>query len=167
MLLNILFITMVQERSDEGGRLMHPAKKRTKIVAKAISSFFGSKTPHKRHDEVQKLFLEDLVLPTTKGYLLLSTCENVWMHRLALRLDSKLVFPTQRALEEEILLAMVDRYLNLYVRLLFATIPITMATFNLWMNMTPLFFVIIFLSPDWKPWHVIVGLFEANDITRG
>jgi hypothetical protein len=131
-------VTSSQERSDEGGKLMHPANKHTKVVGKAISSFFGSKTPYKRHDEAQKLFLEDLVLLTTKGYLLLSTCENVWMQRLALRLDSKLVFPTQRTLAEEILLAIVDRYLDLYVRPLFFTTLTTMITFDLWMNMTPL-----------------------------
>jgi hypothetical protein len=78
-------------------------------------------------------------LLTTKGYLLLSTCENVWMQRLALRLDSKLVFPTQRTLVEEILPTMVDRYLDLYVRPLFFTTFITMVTFDLWMSMTPLF----------------------------
>jgi len=73
---------------------MQPTKKCTKIVVGAIFSFFGSKTPYKRHDEAQKLFLKNLVLLTTKGYLLLNTCENVWMHRLGLRLDSKLVFLT-------------------------------------------------------------------------
>jgi hypothetical protein len=132
-------VTSSQERSDEGGKLMHLTKKHTKVVGKVICSFFGSKTPYKRHDEAQKLFLKDLVLLTTKGYLLLSTCENVWMHRLALRLDSKLVFPTQRTLVEEILPTMVDRYLDLYVRPLFFTTFITMVTFDLWMSMTPLF----------------------------
>jgi len=55
------------------------------------------------------------VLLTAKGYLFLSICENVWMHKLALRLDSKLVFPTQKALVEEIFPAMVNRCLDLYV----------------------------------------------------
>jgi hypothetical protein len=86
-------VTSSQERSDEGGRLMQPTNKCTKVVVGAIFSFFGCKTPYKRHDEAQKLFPKDLVLLTIKGYFLLSTCENVWMHRLALRLDSKLVFP--------------------------------------------------------------------------
>ncbi len=70
-------VTSSQERSDEGGRLMQPTNKCTKVVARVISSFFGSKTPYKRHDEAQKLFLKDLVLLTTKGYFPLSTCENV------------------------------------------------------------------------------------------
>jgi hypothetical protein len=60
-------VTSSQERSDEGGRLMQPTKKCTKVVAWVVSSFFCSKTPYKRHDEVQKLFLKDLVLLTAKG----------------------------------------------------------------------------------------------------
>jgi len=81
---------------------MQLLKKCTKVVIWAISSFFGNKTPYKRHDEGQKLLLEDLMLLTCKWYFLLSTCENVWMCRLALKLDSKLMFPPQRALEKEI-----------------------------------------------------------------
>jgi hypothetical protein len=36
---------------------------------KCNSSFFRSKTPYKKQDEGQKLFMEDLVLFTTKGYI--------------------------------------------------------------------------------------------------
>ncbi len=82
-------VTSSQERSDEGGRLMQPTKKCTKVVAWVVSSFFCSKTPYKRHDEVQKLLLEDLMLLTAKGYLPLNTCENVWMRTLALRLEDQ------------------------------------------------------------------------------
>jgi hypothetical protein len=49
-----------------------------------------------------------------------------------------LVFPTRRVLTKEIIPTMVDRCLDLYVWLLLATTPITMATFHLWMSMTPL-----------------------------
>jgi hypothetical protein len=92
-----------QEKNDEDDRLMQPTKKCTKVVAWPISSLFGSKTPYNRHDEAQKLLLKNLMLLTTKRYLPLSTCENVWMHRLPLRLDSKLMFPIQRTLAKEIL----------------------------------------------------------------
>jgi hypothetical protein len=51
-----------------------------------------AKPPYKNQDEAQKLFLEDLMLLIAKGYLPLSTCENLCMHRLALMLDPKLVF---------------------------------------------------------------------------
>jgi len=91
-------VTGSQERCDDSGRLMQVLKKCTKVVTWAISSFFGNKTPYKRHNETQKLLLEDLMLLTSKGYFFLSTCENVWMCRLALKLDSKLMFPPQRAI---------------------------------------------------------------------
>jgi hypothetical protein len=42
------------------------------------------------------------MLLTAKGYFLLNTCENVWMCRLTLKLDSKLMCPLQKTLEEEI-----------------------------------------------------------------
>jgi hypothetical protein len=64
-------------RKDEGGKLMQPIEKCIKIVARVISSLFGNKTFYKRHDEVQKLLLKDLMLLTAKGHLPLSTCENV------------------------------------------------------------------------------------------
>jgi len=44
---------------------MQPTKKRTKVVTRVISSFFGNKTFYKRDDKTQKLFLKDLVLLTT------------------------------------------------------------------------------------------------------
>jgi hypothetical protein len=73
-----------------------------KVAIRAISSFFGSKTPYKRHDGAQKLLLENLMLLISKGYFPLSTCENVWMCRLVLKFNSKPMSPTQRTLEEEI-----------------------------------------------------------------
>ncbi len=54
--------------------------------------FFGSKTPYKKQDEAQKSFLEDLVLLMAKGFSPLNTCENVWMWRLVLKLDPKMVY---------------------------------------------------------------------------
>jgi len=44
-----------------------------------------------------------------------------------------------------------------------------MATFDLWVirgQHDTYAFVVNFLSTNWKPHHVIIGLFEANDITR-
>jgi hypothetical protein len=67
-------------------------QKTSKNLAQAIFTFLGNKSPCKKQNEVQKLFLEDLVLFIAKGFSPLSTCENIWMHRLALRLDPKLVF---------------------------------------------------------------------------
>jgi len=86
---------------------MQLAKKRFKITPGVIFIFFRNKTPYKKQDGPQKLFLEDLVLLTAKGFFPLRTCENVWMWRLVLRLDPKMVFPFRNTLSEEILPKMV------------------------------------------------------------
>jgi len=83
-------------------------------LAPTIFTFLGNKTPYKKQNEVQKLFLEDLVLLIAKGFFPLSSCENIWMHRLALRLDPKLVFPFRKMLSSEILLNMVACCLDLH-----------------------------------------------------
>jgi hypothetical protein len=74
------------------------------------------------------------VLHTTKGYFPLNTCENVWICRLVLKLDPKLVSPSQKTLSEEILPSMVDKCLALYVWPLIDATPTTTTKFDLWMN---------------------------------
>jgi hypothetical protein len=71
---------------------MQLAKKHSKVAPSAISTFFGTKIPYKKLDEVQQLFLKHLVLLIAKGFSL-STCENIWMQKLEWRLDLKFVFP--------------------------------------------------------------------------
>jgi hypothetical protein len=51
----------------------------------------GSKIPYKKQNETQKPFLEDMLLFIAKEFFPLSSCENVWMHRLALKFNPKLV----------------------------------------------------------------------------
>jgi hypothetical protein len=111
-------ISRSQAMGDVGCRTIQLTKKRSKITPSVIFAFFGSTTPYKKQDEAQKLFLEDLVLLTTKGLFPLSTCQNVWMWRLALRLDPKVVFLYRKTLFEEMFLAMVT-CLNLHVQPLF------------------------------------------------
>jgi len=74
-----------QSKGDgEDVAILH-AKNYSKVTLSVISTFFESNTPYSKHDEILKSFLEDLVLFTTKGYLLLNTCENIWMQKLALK----------------------------------------------------------------------------------
>jgi hypothetical protein len=74
-----------QSKGDgEGVAILH-AKNYSKVTLGVISTFFESNTLYSKHDEVLKSFLEDLVLLTTKGYLFLNTCENIWMRKLALK----------------------------------------------------------------------------------
>jgi len=64
---------------------------------------------------------------------------------------------------------MVTRYLNLHVQPLPNVTPTITTTFDLWMNRgqhDTFTFVVNFLSLDWKPHHVTIGLFEPNDTTR-
>jgi hypothetical protein len=64
--------------ANEGCKAMQLTKKGSKITLSAISTFFESKTPYKKLNEVQQLFLEELVLFIAKGFSL-STCINIWM----------------------------------------------------------------------------------------
>jgi hypothetical protein len=73
------------------------------------------------------------VLLTTEGFFPLSTCENVWMWRLALKLDPKVVFPFRNTLFKKILVNMVICCLELHVQTLLNATLIIMATFDLWM----------------------------------
>jgi len=75
----------LQPKGDgEGVAILH-AKNCCKVTLGVISTFFKSNTPYSKHDETLKSFLEDLVFLTTKGYLILNTCENIWMRKLALK----------------------------------------------------------------------------------
>ncbi len=51
-----------------------------------FANFFwgGTTNLYKNYNEAQQ-FLEDLVLYIFKGYMFLSTCENIWLHRLVLQ----------------------------------------------------------------------------------
>lgn len=70
----------------------------------------------------------------TMWFFPLFTCENVWMQRMTLKLDPKLLFPFQRTLFEDILLAMVACCLDLHMQPQFDATLTTTATFDLWMN---------------------------------
>jgi hypothetical protein len=84
-------ISRSQIASDEDYMVIQPIKKWSKITFGAIFGFFRSKNPYKKQDEIQKLFLEDLVFLMAKGFSPLSICENVWTRWLVLRLEPKVV----------------------------------------------------------------------------
>ncbi len=65
--------------ANEGYRAMEVAKKSSKVVLGVFLAFFGSKTPYKKLNEAQQLFLKYLIMLTAKGFFPLSTCENIWM----------------------------------------------------------------------------------------
>lgn len=78
-------------------------------------------------------------------------CENIWMQRLALKMDLKLVFPSRKTLFERIFPSIVTHCVNLYVQLQLDATPTIMATFDLWMSkdqQDTFAFVVNFLSTD-------------------
>jgi hypothetical protein len=62
--------------ANEGCKARQLAKKCSKVAPSAISIVFGSKTPYKKLNETQQIFLKDLFLLIVKGFFL-STCENI------------------------------------------------------------------------------------------
>jgi len=72
-------------------------------------------------------------------------------------------------MNEEIFPMMVEKCLKEYVTLFFDATPIAIAKFDLWMNKATcdtFAFVINFLTSQWEPRHVCVGLSEVNHTTR-
>jgi hypothetical protein len=64
---------------------------------------------------------------------------------------------------------MVTHCLELHVQPLLNATPTITTTFDLWMTKgqhDTFVLIVNFLSTNWKPHHVMVGLFEANDATR-
>lgn len=81
----------------------------------------------------QKRFMEDLVLYIYKGYTFLSTCENVWFHRLILCQCLCVVFPSWSSLMEQVFHAMAIKTMELYVLPYLESIAIVYVGFDLWM----------------------------------
>jgi hypothetical protein len=52
-------------------------KKKVTAIGSTIISFFGSINPYKNINETQEKLIEDLVLYICKGYMPISTCENI------------------------------------------------------------------------------------------
>jgi hypothetical protein len=56
-------------------------KKKVGAPGSTIIYFLGSTNMYKNVDEAQQRFIEDLMLYICKGYMPLSTCENIWLKR--------------------------------------------------------------------------------------
>jgi hypothetical protein len=122
---------------------------------------------YKDNDEHQQQFFKDLVFYTCKGYKPLSNHENIWLQRLVLHQCPRVVFPSQSSFVGEMLLAMVKKTMDQHVLPNLASTIIMSASFDLWMscnNVDTFILVINVLNDTCAPMHVIVGLFEVNEI---
>jgi hypothetical protein len=54
-------------------------RKKRATPSYAITTFFGAKIPYEKTNDVQLQFLKDLVLYIYKGYMPLSSYENIWL----------------------------------------------------------------------------------------
>jgi len=69
-------------------------KKHKGVAPSTITKYFGTQQPYKNFDPMQICFSEDLVLFLAKGYETLFTVECFWFHRLVMRQNGKVRFPT-------------------------------------------------------------------------
>jgi hypothetical protein len=77
---------------------MLTTKKCLMVTLKANYTFLEATFLTRNKMKLKILFLEDLVLFITKEFfhLNINCCEDIWMHRLTLRLDPKLIFPSHK-----------------------------------------------------------------------
>jgi len=80
--------------------------------------------------EPQQKILKDLVLYIYKGYMVLSTCENIWLQRLVL---CHVLFPSHLQLMEEMIHAMVTNCIDMLVLPKLTSVAIVSTSFDLWM----------------------------------
>jgi hypothetical protein len=91
------------------------------------------------------------------------------MVRLALKVNSKLVFLSPKTLSKYTFPFVVVHCSNLLVPLHLNSTPKTIIKFDLWMSRRQhdIFGLVInFLTINWKSFHVTIGLLIDNDITK-
>lgn len=151
------------------GSARKKSKTRPTIPPSEITSFFGAQRPYNKSDPAQVKFMEDLLLFICKSYQPLSIVEDQWLRRFIMHQNPKVIFPSLRQLVREHLPLMLAKTMERYVWPLLDTCDTASITFDLWMSRVgfdTFTLVVNFISRDWKPCHVTIGLFEAMD-TRG
>jgi hypothetical protein len=81
-----------------------------------ITTYFDATNPYKKSNGAQQQFLENLVLYTCKGYMPLSTCENIWLWNV-LHQCPRVVFPSRTTLVEEVSPIIITKTMQLHVLL--------------------------------------------------
>jgi hypothetical protein len=81
------------ETSSPGRKKCKNYKRATPFV---ITEFFSNVQSYKSSNPLQLVFIEDLVLFITKGYVPLSTMESSWLWHLVMQQNVKVCFPTRK-----------------------------------------------------------------------
>jgi hypothetical protein len=69
-------------------------KKHKGVAPSTITKYFGTQQPYKNSYPMQIRFIKNLVLFVAKGYEILFIVECFWFHRLVMRQNGKVRFPT-------------------------------------------------------------------------
>jgi hypothetical protein len=112
------------------------------------------------------MLLENLALLIVKNHLLLQFVESVWLKCFVLQLCPCVQFLFRNLFSNTILLELVKKTNVLPVLNDYSCV---IANFDLWMSKgvhDVFILVIIFWGSDWKPKHVILGLFKVVETTR-
>jgi len=91
------------------------------------------------------------------------------MQKIKLYLCPKFNFLSKRQFSQEILAKLVEKTNQLYVLPSLTECYTTITSFDLWMNKGAhdvFALVLNFLGSNWQPKYIIVGLFEATNISR-
>lgn len=83
-----------------------------------------------------------------------------------MRLCPRIVFPSRKVFADEVLPAMVEKNLQIYVLPALATCVSATASFDLWISKGAydvFALVVNVLTTDWQPKHITIGLCKAAD----
>jgi len=105
-----------------------------KAIAASIFNFFSFIMPYKNSNLAQELFFEDLILYIIQGYQPLSSTENVWLRRLALRQCGPITFPSKQQFSNKVIPSMVNKTMEHHVFPTLVDATIVKITFDLWMS---------------------------------
>jgi hypothetical protein len=109
----------------------------------------GATNLYKKNNEQQKHFLENLVFYICKGYIPLSSCENVWFQRLVLPQCSHVQFPSRSSFVEKMLATVVKKIMDQHFVPNLASTIVVSTSFDMWMfhdGVDTFSFVINFLN---------------------
>jgi len=128
----------------------------------SIFEFFALKYPFKKDDVEQKMFVENFALLIMKNHLPLQFVESVWLKHLVLQLCPSVY---RKLFSNTILLESVEKTKETYVWPLLNDCSCAITSFDLWMFKGAhdvFILVIIFFESNWKPKHLILGLFKVT-----
>jgi len=143
-----------------------PPTKWQQVAPSSILQFYSSPHPFLKYHEIQKRFLEDVMLFVIKSFLPLRIVEPIWFQRLALQLCPKVSFLSRKVFTKKVLPSLVNTTSIEFVQPTLVECLIATCTFHLWMSKGAhdvFAMVVNFLSISSKPKHITIGLFEANN----